>query len=963
LPLFAFKSNSIRTMKRALWVLLLFASGLVSAQSSTWVDSVMRKLTLEEKIGQLFMIPISTYSTAEELVAYQTLIQKYKPGSLYITSGGPKSHIGVVNKLQRTSPLPLLVGLNAEWGLAQTLDSTFRFPMTMLAGANTNTEFIYQMGLEIGKQMKAIGAHINFAPHADVDVPLESTVTLRYFGSNKFKVADQVIAYADGQRDAGVIAVAKHLPGLSPESSSKEAKKYFASFGTDTASFYPYKKLIENNIGGLLTSHLHFNALQKGKPVPAAVSEIFISDLVKRSTGFKGLAFTDIPHLRTIVGKGGGETEKIAFLVGNDVLIAPQNLAKAVKKISKVVNADLNLSKQLDESVRKILTAKAELGLHKNRMMSGVNLQENLFSTQARLTALGLSEGAVTVIRNATNQVPIVHLDNQKFRFVKMGGEFSEFEAMLNRYAAFESSSLTNPTDTSKLEASWGRAVGVIAIRGDTKPYALWLQRMANQRNVIICHFGNPSELKSFPTVPVLLEGYDEVFTSATMAETIFGGLPSKGKLPVSVSASLLEGTGLETSILNRLTYSLPEAVGIESATLAQVDSIANEALRIGAAPGARIMIARKGKVIYNKSFGYQNSEKKIPVTENTIYDLASVTKITATLQASMFAYEHGLFDINKKVSGYLPEFKGTNKEDIIVKDVLTHQSGLWPYFPWHIALEKDTTAMKYFFSNSRSGEYPFPVSQNMFAHKTMRDSMWHWILKSKLVEKKDRIPFDYRYSDLSMYTMQHLLEKLLNQPLEDFVAQNFYEPMGAATMGFLPLERFSESQIASTEREPNFRRSLLTGYVHDPGAAMHGGVAGHAGLFSNANDLLKMGQMWLQKGNYGGIQYFKSETIDLFTQRTYATSRRGLGWDKPTGDWTGSTGVYCSPATFGHTGFTGTCIWVDPEFELVYVFLSNRVNPEINGKLLSSNIRTRIQDVIYQSIFNFEKTLEANRN
>jgi beta-N-acetylhexosaminidase len=213
------------------------------------------------------------------------------------------------------------------------------------------------------------------------------------------------------------------------------------------------------------------------------------------------------------------------------------------------------------------------------------------------------------------------------------------------------------------------------------------------------------------------------------------------------------------------------------------------------------------------------------------------------------------------------------------------------------------------------------------------------------------------------MYTMQHLLEKLLNQSLEDFVAQNFYEPMGSSTMGFLPLERFSETQIASTEREPNFRRSLLTGYVHDPGAAMHGGVAGHAGLFSNANDLLKMGQMWLQKGSYGGIQYFKPEAIDLFTQRTYATSRRGLGWDKPTGDWTGSTGVYCSPATFGHTGFTGTSIWVDPEFELVYVFLSNRVNPEINGKLLSSNIRTRIQDVIYQSIFNFEKTPEANRN
>lgn len=950
-------------MKRALLVLILFPSVLVSAQSPAWVDSVMSKMTLQEKIGQLFMIPISAYSTSEEIVAYQTLIQKYKPGSLYITKGQPKSHIAVVNKLQAASPLPLLVGLNAEYGLSQTLDSTFSFPMPMLAGAANNTELIYKMGFEIGRQMKAVGAHINFAPNADVDVPLESTATLRYFGSNKFIVANQAIAYADGLRDAGVIAVAKHLPGLSPESSSKEAKKYFARLGTDTTSLFPYKKLIERNIGGLLTSNLHFITLQRRKPVPAAISKIFINDLVKRSAGFKGLAFTDIPYLRTIIGKGRGEPEKTAFLVGNDVLIASQNLSKAVRKIGKEVKSDPNLLTQLNESVRKILTAKTKLGLHKNRLTSQVNLQANLFSTNANLTALALSEDAVTLVRNATNQVPIVQLDNQQFRLIKIGGKFSEFEAMLNRYVAFESSSLLTPTDTLKVETSWGRAVGVIAIRGDTKPYALWLQRMANQRNVIICHFGNPAELVSFPTAPVLFEGYDETFTSATMAEAIFGGLPSKGKLPVTVSAALLEGTGLKTSTLNRLTYSLPETVGLESSTLAQVDSIANEALKIGAAPGVRIMIARKGKVIYNKSFGYQNSEKKIPVTESTIYDLASVTKITATLQASMFAYEHSLFDINKKVSGYLSEFKDTNKEDIIVKDVLTHQSGLWPYFPWHIALEKDTAAMKYFFSKSRSEEYPFPVSQNMFAHKTMRDSMWHWILKSKIVEKKDRTPFDYRYSDLSMYTMQHLLEKLLNQPLEDFVAQNFYEPMGAATMGFLPVERFSESQIASTEREPNFRRTLLTGYVHDPGAAMHGGVAGHAGLFSNANDLLKMGQMWLQKGHYGGIQYFKPETIDLFTQRTYATSRRGLGWDKPSGDWTGSTGVYCSPATFGHTGFTGTSIWVDPEFELVYVFLSNRVNPEINGKLLSSNIRTRIQDIIYQSIFNFEKTPEANRN
>jgi CubicO group peptidase (beta-lactamase class C family) len=333
---------------------------------------------------------------------------------------------------------------------------------------------------------------------------------------------------------------------------------------------------------------------------------------------------------------------------------------------------------------------------------------------------------------------------------------------------------------------------------------------------------------------------------------------------------------------------------------------------------------------------------------------------VTATLQAVMFMHERGLMDINKKISFYLPEFRETNKKDIIIKDILTHQSGLWPYFPWHLNLAKDSSLMAQYFDEKYSSEFPFPVSKNLFSHKTMRDSMWHWIVNSKMMEKKDRIPYEYRYSDLGLYIMQRLVEKTVNQPLEDFVDQNFYEPMGASTAGFRPLERFGENQIAPTENDQTFRKSLLIGYVHDPGAAMFGGVAGHAGLFSNANDLLKMGQMWLQKGNYGGAQYFKQETLGLYTAKQFETSRRGLGWDKPTGDWNGSTGGYCSPSTFGHTGFTGTCIWVDPKFDLVYVFLSNRVNPEVSGKLLSANIRTRIQDVIYQAIFEFEKNNEV---
>jgi CubicO group peptidase (beta-lactamase class C family) len=237
-----------------------------------------------------------------------------------------------------------------------------------------------------------------------------------------------------------------------------------------------------------------------------------------------------------------------------------------------------------------------------------------------------------------------------------------------------------------------------------------------------------------------------------------------------------------------------------------------------------------------------------------------------------------------------------------------------------------------------------------------MKDSLWQWIIKARIRDKAPRTPYDYRYSDMGFYILQHLAEKLLNQPMEDFLAQNLYEPLGAYTTGYLPLVRFPSERIAPTEKDTVFRKSQLTGYVHDQGAAMHGGIAGHAGLFSTANDLAKVGQMWLQQGWYGGLRYYKPKTIEFFSSKQFSDSRRGLGWDKATpGDWTGPTARYASGRTFGHTGFTGTCIWIDPEFDLVFIFLSNRVMPDMNNnKLLSTNIRPRIQQVIYEAIFDY---------
>jgi CubicO group peptidase (beta-lactamase class C family) len=540
----------------------------------------------------------------------------------------------------------------------------------------------------------------------------------------------------------------------------------------------------------------------------------------------------------------------------------------------------------------------------------------------------------------------------------------NEFNHFLSKYAQFKQLSIKNENDTTCLSSQIKKNdLVVISLFADSnswiKNISSWINQLAHTHPLIVCSFTDPAVLSEFENNRALLAAYtDDNEIQKAAAQIIFGGLEAKGKLAVNINDTLPAGTSIKTSFHNRFSYTLPEAAGMDSRTLEKIEAIAQEAIDIKGTPGCHVLIAKDGKVIFERSFGYQTYEKKIPVTDETIYDLASVTKVSATLQAVMYMQEKGLIDINKKASVYLPELNKSNKEDYVIKDILTHQAGLWPYLPFWSETVKDSSSFRKYYSRSANARYYFPVAEGMFAHKSMKDSLWQWIIKAKVRDKSSHAIFDYRYSDMGFYIMQHLAEKMLRQPQEEFLQSTIYKPLGAYTTGYLPLRKFPYAQVAPTEKDTLFRKSLLIGYVHDQGAAMHGGIAGHAGLFSNANDLAKLGQMWLNKGSYGGIQFFKPETLDLFTAKQYEDSRRGLGWDKPTpSDWNGPTSLYASAKTFGHTGFTGTCIWIDPEFNLVYVFLSNRVHPDMNNtKILNANIRPRIQEVIYQSIFEYCK-------
>jgi CubicO group peptidase (beta-lactamase class C family) len=400
-------------------------------------------------------------------------------------------------------------------------------------------------------------------------------------------------------------------------------------------------------------------------------------------------------------------------------------------------------------------------------------------------------------------------------------------------------------------------------------------------------------------------------------------------------------GSGFSSSI-TRLKYTVPEELGINSSALKAIDDIAAEAIAEKAAPGAVVMVVLDGKVIYNKAFGTRTYTDKTPTKINDIYDLASVTKTSATTMAVMRLFEQEKLKLDTALGAYIPRARNTNKKDISVREVMLHQAGFVPFIPFYKnMLETD-------YSRDSTAAYPTKAADNFYMRKSyFAEVMWPQMLNSNLDNRGK-----YIYSDLSMYFMKEMVERQSGKPIENYVLDQFYKPLGMTRAGFNPRLRFSKDEIIPTEDDQVFRKTLLEGYVHDQGAAMVGGVSGHAGLFSSSNDLAILYQMLLNKGTYGGDEFFKPSTVEMFTAKQSDVSRRGLGFDRWDPQSTkGYPSKLASSQTYGHTGYTGTCVWVDPKYNLVYIFLSNRVNPGVSSKLLDLNIRSRIQDVIYEAL------------
>ncbi len=934
-----------------------------------WVDSTYTALSLKEKIGQLYMIQVfSNQDQATKKSILNQIKTNYIGGVIY-SNGGPIRQAQLNNELQAASKIPLLVGMDAEWGLSMRLDSTYAFPWNMTLGAVKDMSLIRQTGIQIGEHCKRIGVHFNFAPVVDINTnPNNPIIGNRSFGEDKNEVSKRAWAFMEGMQSAGVLANAKHFPGHGDTSSDSHKTLPTINFSAkriDSVELYPYKKLISKNLSSVMVAHLNVPNLDSRSNYPSSLSYPIVTDLLKQKLGFKGLIFTDALSMKGASNfSSPGEIDLQAFLAGNDVMLMSNDVTQGIAALEKAVVSGLISEERLAHSVKKILKAKYKVGLHQFKPIETTNLVADLNRQKDDVLYGELMENAITLVQNKKNNLPLKNLELHKIAYVKMGdADASPFINSLHKYTKVD---VVNSKNLDGLIASLKNYNTVIVgfHKSNANPWKsyqftdkelVWLYEISRTNNVILTVFAKPYALDDFKTFEnfesILMAYQNSPIAQQKAAQIIFGGLSAKGVLPVSCGVKFKAGDGLQTTALNRLTYGLAESIGMDSSHLQKIDSIANHAISEQMTPGIQLLVARKGTVIYEKSFGYHTYKNASEVKFNNLYDVASLTKILATLPLLMELIDSGVITLDATLGDLLPSYKNTNKETITIQEMLSHYAQLKPWIPFYVSTLDSITEKPNpkFYKSKPSKKFPIKVNERLYLRTDFKDSIQNQIINSELLEEKE-----YRYSDLPYYILKLIIEKHYDLPLEALVQQHFYKPLGANYTTYKPLEKFNKFDIIPTEIDDYFRYDTVHGYVHDMGAAMQDGVGGHAGLFSNANDVAKLMQMYLQEGFYGGKRYFSTDTFKAFNTCHYCDeeNRRGIGFDKPQLEDEGPTCGCLSMTSFGHSGFTGTYAWADPEEEIVYVFLANRTYPksEIN-RLSEENIRTEIQRLIYESI------------
>ncbi|WP_223270695.1 glycoside hydrolase family 3 N-terminal domain-containing protein [Subsaximicrobium wynnwilliamsii] len=934
-----------------------------------WVDSIYNGMSLEEKVGQLFMArAFSNQSKAEENRVAK-LINENHIGGLIFSSGGPVRQANLNNLYQAISKTPLLIGMDAEWGLSMRLDSTYAFPWNMTLGAIRDLELVEKTGYQIGEHTKRIGVHFNFAPAVDINTnPNNPIIGNRSFGEDRENVTQKGDAFMRGMQAAGVLANAKHFPGHGDTDVDSHKALPTIDFNErriDSIELYPYKELIKNGLSSVMVAHLSVPSLEPRPGLPSSLSKAIVTGILKERLGFKGLIFTDALEMKGVSNFGkDGEVDLAAFQAGNDVLLISEDVPVGIAKIVEAYkNKDIT-EERLALSVKKILMAKFKVGLENYQPIGTANLVEDLNRLKDDLLYSQLMEGAITVIKNKGEILPLRNLATKKIAYVELGDDSgSPFFDELKKYTKVHMvQDISLNAIMTKLQNYNTVVIGFHKNNENpwkdykfTEKELTWIYEIARTNTVILDVFARPyalNDLLSFENIEGVVMSYqNSKISQEKSAQLLFGAIPALGVLPVSINDDFKVGQSVYYNAIQSLSYGLPEQVGMSSEKLNRLDSIAQYAIDGKMTPGIQLLVARKGKVVYNKNFGkhrYTGDEK---VKFDDMYDVASLTKILATLPLLMELEEKNVVSLDTKLSKMLPEYASSNKRNITIKQMLSHYARLKPWIPFYVATldpENKKPDPKYY-RRVPSLKYNIKIAEEMYLRKDYPDTM------QKIIKETDLLSsLRYRYSDLPYYILKEYIENYYDKPMDELVQDHFYQSLGANYTTYNPSPMFSNTNLVPTEIDDYFRFQEVQGFVHDMGAAMENGVGGHAGIFSNANDVAKIMQMYLQKGFYGGKRYLKPETIDKFNTCYFCSQdvRRGIGFDKPQLSESGPTCGCVSMTSFGHSGFTGTYAWADPEEEIVYIFLANRTYPNAGvNTLLKEDIRTDIQRLIYEAI------------
>lgn len=942
---------------------------------SQWVDSVYNAMNEDQRLGQLFMMRAFSYKDQKHIDQVKEFIKKYQIGGLCFFQGSPENQASLINTYQSLSHIPLLTAIDGEWGLSMRFKgSVTDFPRQLMLGAIQDDNLIYEFGKEVALQCKTAGIHVNFAPVADVNNnPDNPVINDRSFGEDIYNVAAKSFAYMKGMQDEGIVACAKHFPGHGDTGVDSHydlpvIKHNIARL--DSLELMPFKVLSEQGVKSMMVAHLHMPAYDDRPNRPTTLSRNVITELLRKKLGFKGVVFTDAMEMKGVLNHfPTGEAEAEALLAGNDMIVLTMDIDKSMKKIKDYIHSGKISKKQVEESIKRILGMKYDLGLSRGyQPLNPAIVDEVLNRPESIALKSRLIRAAITLVNDTTRAIPFKKINDTRYATLSIGkSEYTPFQERISDYLTatnFKAHKDMDRKKRSRLLKELKKYDQVIISIHDmsklrSKGYGIsdstlqFLDILYKQNKVTTVLFGSPYALEKWGFKDQMIIAYNEdPLTQDITAQAICGAAPFRGRLPVT-AGMYKYGQGEDREDLGRLGYDIPESVGMSSDTLLSIDSLMARMISDKAAPGCQILVAKDGKIVFDKSYGYFTYDKKKKVNNRDIYDLASVTKILASTISMMKLQDQDKVNIKDRVSKYIPQLDTTNKKEMTFEEMMAHHARLIGWIPFYVQTISDNKRnprpLPEYYRRTGSAKYSIPVAKNLYLRTDYRDTIWSKIYGSKLREREG-----YRYSDLAFYMVYKAIKNITGKGVNEYATEMFYKPMGLKRTGFNPYKTIKPTGIIPSEEDVYFRRQRIKGYVHDMGAAMLGGVSGHAGLFSNSKEVAILMQMLLNGGHYGGKRYLNQETIKQFTTRYRLSTRRGIGFDMKelNPDRSQNMSSLASDQAFGHLGFTGIAVFADPEYNLVYVFLSNRTYPRMeNTRFIRDEYRPRVQSIVYRSL------------